>query len=409
MIRSSVPNPEWLDQGIKPSSTLTRMEQGLSYLMQGRLTDGLDLLSSAQEQLPAGHLLPGTALGALQEAATDYLKSQQLLHEASRSFALADRKYQELLEHATKLLRDAQFSLLSNQTVHPAEDTADLSVSLSTLPNTPQSTEHLPPQAFSARADALPVLYATCFGHFSLRRFHEPGSCVELCRSLKGQAILRYLLIRPDHKASVDILMADLWPEEEEDVARHKLQVAVSALRSALNRECAASTGRSYILHKDRTYLLNPTVEFHTDVAEYRALYQKGCRAQNHTEALAFYEQACTLYAGPFLVEDLYSEWSFLLREELTRAYLTMCSKLAEYNLKSGNHDAAGAWALAILKIDRCDEEAYRQLMRAYAISGRRIDALRCYQHCQQALTEELGIQPMPETQQLLHHILHGE
>jgi DNA-binding SARP family transcriptional activator len=86
-----------------------------------------------------------------------------------------------------------------------------------------------------------------------------------------------------------------------------------------------------------------------------------------------------------------------------------MCDKLAELNLEMGNYQDATKWASAILKVDRCDEETHRQLIRAHAAQGRRNEALRQYQYCQRVLNEELGIQPASETQKLFHMLLKGE
>ena len=82
--------------------------------------------------------------------------------------------------------------------------------------------------------------------------------------------------------------------------------------------------------------------------------------------------------------------------------------KLAEFNLEKGCHKDAATWASAILKVDHCDEEAHRQLIRAYAAQGHRSEALRQYQRCQRVLQEELGVQPMPETQRLFQVLLNG-
>jgi DNA-binding SARP family transcriptional activator len=403
MMKPQISDPEKLDQGKDLSSALTYLEQGLSCLMQSRLFEGLDLLRQARDQLSVGQELLGGMLDAIQEAAAGYLRAEQMLHEASRRFADADRERQSHLATLIAFLRTAQSPSLAPISV----DFSARSV-LSDLSGAPVSLRNMPSLVPlpSAEPDALPALYINCFGHFAVRRFDISGSPVELCRNLKGQAILRYLVTRPDHQASMDILMTDLWPEEDAEVARHKLQVAVSALRCSLNREYVQTSGGGYILCKDHVYQLNPAVEIHTDIAEFLALYQEGCRARSLVEAALCYERACRLCSGPFLTEDLYAEWSFLLREELTKAHLTMCSKLAEYNLERGNYEAAIAWAQAILKIDRCDEDAYQLLMRAYAASGRRSEALRRYQQCQQALAEELGVSPMPETQQLLQTIL---
>ncbi len=102
-----------------------------------------------------------------------------------------------------------------------------------------------------------------------------------------------------------------------------------------------------------------------------------------------------------FLTEELYADWSYIRREELSKAYVVICGELAEFNLAIGNYQDATTWASAILKVDRCDEEAHRQLMRAFAAQGRRNEALRQYQYCQRVLNEELGMQPASETQKL--------
>ena len=72
-------------------------------------------------------------------------------------------------------------------------------------------------------------------------------------------------------------------------------------------------------------------------------------------------------------------------------------------------YPAAAQWATAMLEEDRCNEAAYRQLMRAYAGEGRRAEALRQYQRCEQVLQAELGVTPMPETTAVFYAVLKGE
>ncbi len=104
-----------------------------------------------------------------------------------------------------------------------------------------------------------------------------------------------------------------------------------------------------------------------------------------------------------------YADWSFIRREELSKTNIIMCDKLAEFNLEMGNYQDAITWASAILKVDRCDEEAHRQLIRAYAAEGRRNEAIRQYRYCQRALKEELGLQPAFETRKLIQTLLKAE
>lgn len=205
-----------------------------------------------------------------------------------------------------------------------------------------------------------------------------------------------------------------MWPEDDGDTARHKLHVAVSVLRQALNHAFACPKGGGYLLCQDGMYLLNPALTVTTDVEEFLTLYEAGRRAQQESERtrrdamVRHYEGACRLYTGPFLQENIYADWSLIQRERLALSHLTMCEALADHYAEAGCHDDAIEWAATILAENRCDEAAHRGLMRAYAASGRRNEAVRQYQRCERVLAEEIGVQPMPETTALFHAIVQG-
>jgi DNA-binding SARP family transcriptional activator len=61
------------------------------------------------------------------------------------------------------------------------------------------------------------------------------------------------------------------------------------------------------------------------------------------------------------------------------------------------------------LTIDPVWENAYRIQMHAYAAQGNRPLAIKTYRQCQQALTDELGIDPLPETQTMYEQILQSK
>jgi len=125
----------------------------------------------------------------------------------------------------------------------------------------------------------LPSLFITCFGHFEVRQF---GQVVALCHNRSGQTILRYLVAQPGYCASVDSLMDALWPEDSPQVARRKLQIAISALRRSLNIDYSSDPGGGYVLCKDQFYLLNPAAEIRTDVDEFLSLWQAAKQASGN-------------------------------------------------------------------------------------------------------------------------------
>jgi len=395
--------------GISSSSLL---ECGLKYFEQGLYAEGVALLRLARERLSPDQLLLAAALDVLDKAIASHLQAQQTLHEASKRFAESDTEQQEQIASLKKLLSGM------------VEDTRPASSPITQVSKTLRDNKLLPlfplPTAKAevcenhgrsspgelGKRDVLPALNITCFGRFEVRRADACSTAMRLCSNVKGQTILRYLITQPRHRETVDILMAALWPEESPEEAEHKLRVAASALRCSLNRNVVNETGGGYILCKNQVYQLNPAVQLHCDVDEFLALYTAGQKSSDAMTRAAYYERACKLYSGPFLIEDVYAEWSYFRREELVKNYVIMCDKLAAYHLQGQRYEATAKWASAILQIDCCDEEAHRQLIRAYAAQGRRSEAIRQYQQCQRLLNKELGMQPAPETQKLLQMLV---
>jgi DNA-binding SARP family transcriptional activator len=248
-------------------------------------------------------------------------------------------------------------------------------------------------------------LRVRCLGRFEVHRADE---FIAPCHNRNGQIILRYLVAQARHREKGEVLMDVLWPDDSPDVARHKLHCATSALRNSLNGHGSPQKGAGYLVHEDGTYGLSSDATSDVDADQILAAYMAGQRAGGQ-EAVAHYEAACLLYSGPFLPDDLYADWSHIRREQLSQAYLSMCSALANHFLDTAKLGAAADWALRVLAENRCDESAYRQLMRAYVGLGRRSEAIRQFRRCETMLETDLGVGPMPETRELFASILRGE
>jgi DNA-binding SARP family transcriptional activator len=59
-----------------------------------------------------------------------------------------------------------------------------------------------------------------------------------------------------------------------------------------------------------------------------------------------------------------------------------------------------------VLVIDPVWEAAYQVQIRAYLNQGNRPLARRIYQKCIEMLEQELGVEPLPETRQLIEQML---
>jgi len=394
------------------SSPGVLLERGMQCFREGRFVEGVTCLALAREKLSADQMQIAAALDAFIQRHTSFWQAQQALFLASKRFVETETELQARLLYLEKLQlaltedtnRASQPEAIAQPSLLIQRDQVHQSHRSSSTGSEEEQSQ-LPPQPFSKESKALPALYVTCFGHFEVRRCDQ---VIDLCHNRSGQAILRYLIAQPDYSASADTLMDVFWAEDSPEAARRKLHIAVSAVRHSLNSDYACDPGGGYILCKNQFYQINSTVSIHSDVDEFLSLWKAGQQA-SASQATILYESACQLYTGPFLVQDLYADWSFPRREHLHQTYLAMCRALANYYMETSHYEDARKWMGAILKEDHCDEEAHRQLIRIYSAQGRRSEALRQFQRCEHLLAEELGVSPMPETIQLLQTLLTGK
>ncbi len=399
------------------------LESGFLCVRQGQYAEGLAFFALARERLSPDKAQLAAALDALAQSHTSYLRTQEELMQASRQFARADTEQQAQIA-ALELLLSTMREGTKRVPAHdddPQQHTRGQSLlrilqPLSSDLPTDQPVGQLPPgsaddhrvnQSLSLSpvdSPLLPGLCITCFGHFEVKRLDRS---VILCSNRHGQTILRYLVAQAEHCATSDMLMTLLWPEDELDMAQPRLHTSICALRHSLNAGYTSEAGRGYIVCKNRMYSLNSAISIQTDVDQFLDYYRAG--RQSHEERVDLYEKACRLYTGPFLTEDTYADWSSLQREHLCRLYIEMCRILSEHYLKAKKYDQAEEWANAVLKENRCDELAYRQLMLIYAPQGRRSEIFQQYQRCERVLRDELAVSPLPETMHLVQMLLKSD
>ncbi len=406
MNSSPLPEQHSLAGGSEASCLLFLLKRGLDYIQRGHNAEGVAIFALAREQLSPDQIYFADAFDALLQGYAEYQRVQRAFQEASTHFARAYAEQQARVAAFEKVLPTLIRGINTpHHSSGPPMDTNDRQLSPHLLARDLQEPPlSLIPQSCMRDSTALPEMSVTCFGRFEVRRLGKP---IVLCSSRNGQSILRYLVAKSGHYATSDTLQTMLWSEDEPEVAKNKLHLAISALRRSLNDGSPCEPGCGYIVCKNRVYYLNPAARVRTDVDEFLQCYQTG--QQRSEEKAAFYERACRLYTGPFLLEDLYADWSFLQREELSQMYLAMCGVLTEHYLEIKSYEEAAKWAVAILKENRCDEAAHRQLMQIYAVQDRRSEAMQQYQHCERVLRQELGVQPLPETVQLFQALLRGE
>ena len=232
----------------------------------------------------------------------------------------------------------------------------------------------------------------------SLRIDAGPGrSGEEIPLSDWEAAATRYLLfyLLTHSPKSRDQIAAVLWPELPASKVKATFHTTKFRLNRALGQEAIYFDGHCYQIHPDMDYWF--------DVTEFERLLE-GTEPGRRLEQL---RQAIILYRGDFL-EDCYADWCLLIRERLRTRCLQALNQLAERLLARRQYREAIQTLHQGLAMDDLREKFHRQLMRAYALSGRGSEAFVQYQRYAEILEREFGAAPSSETTALYRRILDG-
>src|SRR5437868_5105027 len=217
---------------------------------------------------------------------------------------------------------------------------------------------------------------------------------------------LAYHLQRPPPR---EALVEILWPDEEFDSARHKLSVALSSLRQAL--EPPGVPDGAVVTTGHFAVGLNPA-SVTTDVAEFEAALHAAAGGASTEgpageETARWLERAVALYQGP-LLPGYYEEWIPAEQQRLQQLYLRALGRLTGHFEGAGELDRALEYALRAVSADPLREEAHRDVMRLQLAVGQPSAALGQYRELERILREELAAVPSGATQALALQIEAG-
>ena len=199
---------------------------------------------------------------------------------------------------------------------------------------------------------------------------------------------LLYRLAVEKQPVARDTLLLLLWPDTAESTARRNLTRLLSTLRHDLPDPTILQT-------TNNTITLNPDLSG-SDVLTFAELA--------HSADMALWEEAVTLYRGPFLSgfslsnSREFDAWQSQQQYAFERRFLAALNKLIAAKQQAGQIVKAISYAQRYLATDDLSENIHRQLITLYAQSGDRTAALRQYERCVVVLERELGVEPLPET-----------
>lgn len=201
-------------------------------------------------------------------------------------------------------------------------------------------------------------------------------------------AFFALLATAPNRCMSRDKLMALLWPDKDEEKARHLLSVATYEVRKELGEDVVATRGADLALEPGALL---------TDVDEFRDAIAAG-----------ELDQAVSLYTGPFLdgfhlggsVE--FDQWQDEQREEYAREYRRTLEALGDERERSGDLLGAVDALRRLAAEDRYDSGTALRLVRALDAAGNRAGALQFARVHEVLLREEFDTALPPELEAVI-------
>ncbi len=226
----------------------------------------------------------------------------------------------------------------------------------------------------------------------------QNGESVSGQISAKSQALLCYLAVTGCPQ-SREKLAGLLWADKSEASAKANLRKSLSDLRQLVGNALFI-TRQTVAFNRDSAYWL--------DVEVFESALAEDDPASEKLEPL---REAVELYRGDFL-EGLsvrqaveFEEWVLSERERLRQMVIQALQRLSEAYTGRGEYAAGIEYTNRLLTLEPWQEEAHRQLMTLLARSGQHSAALAQYETCRRVLAEELGVEPLPETQALYHRL----
>ncbi|NJN67501.1 MAG: tetratricopeptide repeat protein [Chloroflexaceae bacterium] len=224
----------------------------------------------------------------------------------------------------------------------------------------------------------------------------------------KARQLLQLLLTYRGQWLQREQICSWLWPDSDLEAAERQFKVTLNALNTALEPFRPPRTTPFFVRRQGLAYSFAPSYGCWIDVDEFE-LRTTNVPQGEPDIVLRNFQVAVDLYTGDYLAESLYDSWTLEERERLLARYLATATTLARMLLTKGDTQQAVYVCERVLRRDRCYEEAYQILMATYARSGSRSQALRSYSRCVQALHDDLGMEPLPETTELYEHIKRNE
>ncbi|HMS40071.1 MAG TPA: BTAD domain-containing putative transcriptional regulator, partial [Pyrinomonadaceae bacterium] len=248
-----------------------------------------------------------------------------------------------------------------------------------------------------------PLVEIQLLGRF---RVKIDGAAIDEKRWTRNSAksLVKLLALKPFHALHREQIMDLLWLEQTPETALNNLNKAVYGARRAFEPNLEKGSASQFLLTEKNQIILASPGSLRVDLDEFERIANYA--VQNND--LESGKKALEIYQADLLTEDIYEDWIYTRRETMRILYRKIAAKTAGLYAAENNHQSAIEILKKLAADDASDEYVQRLLMRLYAETGSKYQALKQFQQCRESL-HALGIEPETETIKLEQSIKRGE
>ena len=255
--------------------------------------------------------------------------------------------------------------------------------------------------------EALPLLRVHSLGQMEVtlgdKRLDE-----RVWKTQKTKFLFARLANQWPRPLSVDRVMADFWPDSDEENSRRNLNTAVSTIRRCLR---ATHGGFDPLLRISDTLGLNPDQPLWHDVRELETASSQGrkCLELGQVEeALSHFGRVARLYRGPYL-EGCYMDWAAERQMALETAAIEAFDYLCSYRHDQHRYREALEYALRLLLVQPDHPRGHEVAMGSYLGLEQHDKAVSHYEtYRNRLLRESAGEEPPMELTRLYQMARYG-
>jgi DNA-binding SARP family transcriptional activator len=216
-------------------------------------------------------------------------------------------------------------------------------------------------------------------GRFAVLQAGEPVP-LTAWQSRKARDLLKLLVARRGHPITREAAAETMWPESDPGPLGNRLSVALSIIRKVLDRgrrhppdHFVVADARTIALRLDHVDI--DLIEFLRVADQAIDLTARGDREAAEGQL----QRARQIYAGDFIEEDLYEEWTVEARDDARSRLLMILRLLARLAAGRGDDESAGQYLGQLLEREPYDEDAWLALIAAQLRLRRHGEARRRY------------------------------